>query len=102
MPNHLCGETNPYLLQHAANPDNCYFSGKQALVQRPFPGALVLNLFAELVDFPSCLNNALPTDQTVNAVIIWVSKAHRCLPTISVLQELLHICEVQGKIVVPI
>ncbi|WP_090697042.1 hypothetical protein [Nitrosomonas aestuarii] len=71
-------------------------------MQQQFPGTLVFNLPAELVDLPDCLNKALPTDQTANAVIAWVCKADSSLPAMPDLQEMLHICEVQGKIVIPI
>ncbi len=73
----------------------------QSAVQNQFPNVLVLNLPMELVDLPSCLNKALSSDKTAGAVTAQICKVGSCLPVISDLQELLHICEVQGKIGFP-
>ncbi len=73
----------------------------QWAIQDRFPGAIVLNLSGELVGLPGCLIKALPADNTRNSVTAQVCKADSCLPDISDLQELLHICEDQGKITFP-
>ncbi|MEK7843708.1 MAG: thioredoxin domain-containing protein [Pseudomonadota bacterium] len=59
------------------------------------PYAMVLALPVELVGLPMSLNKRVPIDKAVNA---WVCQGVRCLPEISDLQELLRICEVQGRI----
>ncbi len=63
------------------------------------PYAMVLALPVELVGLPMSLNKRVPIDKAVNA---WVCQGVRCLPEISDLQELLRICEVQGRIKFPL
>ncbi len=63
------------------------------------PYTLVLALPAELVGLPLSLNKHMPPDKAVNA---WVCQGVRCLPEISDLQELLRVCEVQGRIKFPL
>ena len=59
------------------------------------PYALVLALPMELVGLPVSLNKHVPMDKAVNA---WVCQGVKCLPEISDLQDLLRVCEVQGRI----
>ncbi len=59
------------------------------------PYTLVFALSSELVGLPSSLSKPVPVDNTVNA---WVCHGVKCLPEISDLQELLRVCEIQGKI----
>jgi len=73
----------------------------QSAVQSQFPNAIVLNIPKELVDLPDCLILNLPADEEENVVTAQVCNADSCLPAIHDLQELLHICEVQGKITFP-
>jgi uncharacterized protein YyaL (SSP411 family) len=62
------------------------------------PYTLVLALPAELVGLPVSLNKYVLPDKAVNAL---VCQGVRCLPEISDLQELLRVCEVQGRIKFP-
>ena len=64
-------------------------------LQDRFPQLFVITLSSELIGLPPSLNRALPTDGTVSA---WVCQGVNCLPEISDIQELLHVCEDQGKI----
>jgi uncharacterized protein len=64
-------------------------------MQSKFPQLFVITLSSELIGLSPSLNRALPTDGTVNA---WVCQGVNCLPEISNIQELLHVCEDQGKI----
>ncbi len=59
------------------------------------PYTLVFALPLELPGLPPGLNKPAATDNTVNA---WVCQGVKCLPEISDLQELLRVCEIQGKI----
>ena len=70
-------------------------SNWQRQLQCKFPQLFVIALSLELISLPPSLNKALPTDGNVNA---WVCQGVNCLPGISNIQELLHVCEVQGKI----
>jgi len=63
------------------------------------PYAMMLALPAELVGLPVSLNKRVPPDNAVNA---WVCQGVRCLPEISDLQELLRVCQVQGRIKFPL
>ena len=67
----------------------------QRQLQCKLPQLFVIALSSELIGLPPSLNKALPTDGNVNA---WVCQGVNCLPGISNIQELLHVCEVQGKI----
>lgn len=67
----------------------------QHKIQCHFPQLFVIALSPELIDLPLSLSKGLPIDTTVNA---WVCQGVNCLPAISNLQELLHVCEDQGKI----
>lgn len=64
-------------------------------LQCKFPQLFVIALSSELIDLPLSLNKASPKDGMVNA---WVCQGVNCLPEISNIQELLHVCEDQGKI----
>ncbi len=70
----------------------------QSVLQRKLPHTLVFALSKELIDLPVSLNKPLPINKTTGAVSAWVCQGTRCFPEISNLQELLHVCEVQGKI----
>lgn len=59
------------------------------------PYTLVFAVPLELLGLPSGLNKPAAGDNTVNA---WVCQGVKCLPEISDLQELLRVCEIQGKI----
>lgn len=71
----------------------------QLAVQSQTPEIPVFILSKELIDLPSGLSKALPSGITGDAVGAWVCQDSGCLPEISNLQELLHVCSVQGKIV---
>ncbi|MDN5836555.1 MAG: thioredoxin domain-containing protein, partial [Nitrosospira sp.] len=62
------------------------------------PYTLVFALPSELVGLPPSLSKPAAMDNTVNA---WVCHGVKCLPEISDLQELLRVCEIQGKIEPP-
>ncbi|MDE2365943.1 MAG: thioredoxin domain-containing protein, partial [Betaproteobacteria bacterium] len=64
-------------------------------LRRSAPSILVFSLPSELVGLPQSLSKPAATDDTVNA---WVCQGVKCLPEISDLQELLRVCEIQGKI----
>jgi len=70
---------------------------KDALRHSP-PSILVFALPSELVGLPSSLSKPVAMDNAVNA---WVCQGVKCLPEISDLQELLRVCEIQGKIETP-
>ena len=72
-----------------------YLSIWQHQLQSKFPQLLVIALSTELIDLPPSLKKGLPADGTVNA---WICQGDNCLPEISDIQELLHVCEDQGKI----
>ena len=59
------------------------------------PYTLVFAVPLELLGLPPGLNKPAARDNTVNA---WVCQGVKCLPEISDLQELLRVCEIQGKI----
>ncbi|SFI59237.1 thioredoxin domain-containing protein [Nitrosomonas sp. Nm34] len=63
------------------------------------PATIVLALPMELAGLPQSLNKPLPVDQSVNA---WVCQGETCLPEIKNLQELLQVCKVKGKMVLPL
>lgn len=63
------------------------------------PYAMVLALPVELIGLPVSLSKRIPLDKAVNA---WVCQGVKCLPEISDLQELLRVCEVQGRIKFPL
>ena len=63
------------------------------------PYALVFALPTELVGLPLSLHKSVPSDKAVNA---WVCQGVKCLPEISDLQDLLRVCEVQGRIKFPL
>ncbi len=71
---------------------------KNALRHAP-PTILVLALPLELAGLPPSLSKPAAMNNTVNA---WVCQGVKCLPEISDLQELLRICEIQGKIELPL
>ncbi|MDN5753188.1 MAG: thioredoxin domain-containing protein [Nitrosospira sp.] len=62
------------------------------------PYTFVFALSSELVGLPPSLSKPAAMDNTVNA---WVCHGVKCLPEISDLQELLRVCEIQGKIEPP-
>ena len=70
---------------------------KDAL-RRSAPSILVFALPSELGELPPGLSKPAAMDNTVNA---WVCQGVKCLPEISDLQELLRVCEIQGKIETP-
>lgn len=59
------------------------------------PYTLAFAVPLELPGLPPGLNKPVARDNTVNA---WVCQGVKCLPEISDLQELLRVCEIQGKI----
>lgn len=59
------------------------------------PYTLAFAVPLELPGLPPGLNKPVAKDNTVNA---WVCQGVKCLPEISDLQELLRVCEIQGKI----
>ena len=63
------------------------------------PTILVLALPLELAGLPLSMSKPAAMNNTVNA---WVCQGVKCLPEISDLQELLRICEIQGKIELPL
>ncbi|SEL04081.1 thioredoxin domain-containing protein [Nitrosovibrio tenuis] len=67
-------------------------------LRRSAPSILVFALPSELVGLPPNLSKPAPIDDTVNA---WVCQGVKCIPEISDLQELLRVCEIQGKIESP-
>ncbi len=68
------------------------------MLRRSSPRILVFALPSELVGLPPSLNKPAAKD-TVNA---WVCEGVKCLPEITDLQELLRVCEIQGKIRTPL
>ena len=60
---------------------------------------MVLAVPSGVSDLPVSLNKPVEADGAVNA---WVCQGVRCLPKISDLQELLRVCEVQGRIKFPL
>jgi len=70
----------------------------QSELQHRFPQILIFSLSTELINLPLSLNKAIPTGESVNTVNAWVCQATRCTPEINNLQELLQVCEVQGRI----
>lgn len=64
-------------------------------LQESLPDLQVFALLSELSGLPAILDKPVPSDDGVNA---WVCQGVNCLPEITGLQDLLHVCEVQGKI----
>ncbi|MDP1558344.1 MAG: thioredoxin domain-containing protein [Nitrosomonas sp.] len=64
-------------------------------LQNRVPHLLIFALSSELVGLPASLDKPVPVDKAVNA---WVCQGVNCLPEITSLQELLHVCAVQGRI----
>ncbi len=60
---------------------------------------MVIALPEGLADLPVSMNKPVEVDGAVNA---WVCQGVKCLPKISDLQELLRVCEVQGRIKFPL
>jgi len=68
-------------------------------LRRSSPRTLVFALPSELVGLPPSLSKPAAMDNTVNAR---VCQGVKCLPEITDLQELLRVCEIQGKIRTPL
>jgi hypothetical protein len=67
-------------------------------VRHSSPLMLVFAVPSELAGLPESLGKPPAMDNAVNA---WVCEGVKCLPEISDLQELLRVCEIQGKIEAP-
>lgn len=71
----------------------------QSTVQHRYPHLLILALPLELINLPSTLRKAVSSEAAVvDSVTAWVCTIAGCMPEITDLQDLLHVCEVQGKI----
>ena len=66
-------------------------------VQHRYPSLLVLAIPMELINLPFGLRKAVLSEVAVGSVSAWVCTATGCMPAITNLQDLLHVCEVQGK-----
>jgi len=71
----------------------------QSTLQSRYPHMLILALPVELINLPLSLNKAVSSSEAAaGSVGAWVCTATGCLPEITNLQDLLHVCEVQGRI----
>ncbi len=74
-------------------------TGWRTALQHNSSYAFVLMLPVELMGLPPSLNKTVAVDKAVNA---WVCQGVKCLPEIDELRELLRVCEIRGKIAIPL
>jgi uncharacterized protein YyaL (SSP411 family) len=70
----------------------------QNTLQRCYPHMLILAISSELINLPSGLMKAVSSEAAVNSVGAWVCTVTGCMPEITNLQDLLHVCKLQGRI----
>lgn len=59
----------------------------------------ILLLVLELINLPLSLRKAVSSEAVADSVSVWVcTVAGGCMPEMTDLLDLLHVCEVQGKI----
>jgi uncharacterized protein YyaL (SSP411 family) len=67
-------------------------------LQHRYPHIFVLSLPQELINLPLSLRKAVSSEAAVGSVSAWVCTATGCMPEITDFKDMLHVCEVQGKI----
>lgn len=68
------------------------------MLQRGCLHMLILLLLLELINLPLSLRKAVSSEVAASSVGAWVCSGGGCMPEMADLQDLLHVCEVQGKI----
>ena len=70
----------------------------QSILQNRYPHKIILALPLELINLPLSLSKAVSSGAAAGSVSAWVCTATGCMPEITNLQDLLHVCEVRGRI----
>jgi uncharacterized protein YyaL (SSP411 family) len=69
----------------------------QSTLQNRYPHMIILTLPMELNNLPLSLSKAVSS--AADSVSAWVCTVTGCMPEITNLQDLLHVCEVQGRMI---